>query len=823
MAQLTWRNVEAPDFSGVAQSQQLASSLIANSLKGLGGAVADMQRTRNEAADAKALNETLRYSNVDDLNAALASGSISAGTADAARAIMAQRSTLLNDNARALQNTGLGIANSTNQFNLDTAKRDDGQAQARLAAQPAASKLLADVSNLTSTGDPAQIEQGRKLLADNTNLLVQAGWKADAIPGLIDTARSSGKAAFGYNQDVISNTKLLESQGISKEAQAAAFKQINANMTPEAAAQAIQNDRSITDPRIKAQAIQLIGQSADAKVFAQPDPTQVLLSSLGVQPGSVVQTQAAAATSPRIGNALVDLVDRTEGGGRWDTLYGHAQRKNSPFAGVNVSTMTLDQLSELDKSYGPYVKEQLAKQGHEPRIATPMGRFQIVGDTRRQAAKEMGLPGNTVFTPEVQVAMFNHLADKRLAGPKTMSGKMASLREEWEGFKSVKDNVLAAAITAYENGDKGALTGAGSSPVDAPAYPQQVAQAPGITMPVGSSQGAQLAAAAAPAPNSETFSNGDQYYGIAKTTSRLGRAIAEREEAAKTEAATAPADVPVTGFNLPSKAGIRGAIVPEAAAAQPNQAAQLAQTAAPQQAGATPGEQVQTALDTSAIDRVFNGNGALIAQITNPQFADQTAAQVANRLVAEDGLMPGGNKQAVLEAINQTIKMAGGNLSPNVAGALVANNAESRDLSSILDWVLPGSWVNGDRFSTKDENYNSATRTNMEGVKADLEQLGKNVGSSIDISKGVAQIQNQRASAVGQAQLAQVQQALQTVQQQAAALQLAIGSGQDTPENRAALQQKLGQIQQLQLVINQIARTPGPTTIFSGAANGTPR
>ncbi|MCK1977797.1 hypothetical protein LNK15_12240, partial [Jeotgalicoccus huakuii] len=49
---------------------------------------------------------------------------------------------------------------------------------------------------------------------------------------------------------------------------------------------------------------------------------------------------------------------------------------------------------------------------------------------------------------------------------------MDALRGQWEGFKNVSDNQLSAAITAYENGKRAALTGSpsgGSGPSIAPA------------------------------------------------------------------------------------------------------------------------------------------------------------------------------------------------------------------------------------------------------------------------------------------------------------------------------------------------------------------
>ncbi len=147
-------------------------------------------------------------------------------------------------------------------------------------------------------------------------------------------------------------------------------------------------------------------------------------------------------------DGLKSLVDRTEGGGRYDTLFGHSQR-GGRFSGIDVSRMTLDQLSDFSNpqgEYGQWVKQQLAKSGQNARVATPMGRYQIVGTTLRNTARQMGLSGDTVFSRDVQDRMFDHLAGSRLRGSSSMAGKMEGLRNEWEGFRGVSDAVLSRAI-----------------------------------------------------------------------------------------------------------------------------------------------------------------------------------------------------------------------------------------------------------------------------------------------------------------------------------------------------------------------------------------
>lgn len=172
----------------------------------------------------------------------------------------------------------------------------------------------------------------------------------------------------------------------------------------------------------------------------------------------------------RIGRAkvaLTNLIDKTEGAGDYSTLFGHSQRASGPFAGVDVSKMTLGQLKDFaDPSgeYGQWVKGQVG------RVATPMGRYQFVGKTLFSLAERLGIPDTAVFTPALQDALFDHLVRTTLGGRSSVAGKRSVLRGVWEGFKNVSDAELDAAIRTFETGSPVSIEAAVTTGVGANAF-----------------------------------------------------------------------------------------------------------------------------------------------------------------------------------------------------------------------------------------------------------------------------------------------------------------------------------------------------------------
>lgn len=88
-----------------------------------------------------------------------------------------------------------------------------------------------------------------------------------------------------------------------------------------------------------------------------------------------------------------------ESGGDYDALFGYQNRPDGAFAGIKVSQMPVGDVIKFTSpsgKYGEYVKSQVG------RIATPVGAYQVVGTTLRDAVKALGIDPNQKFDKATQ-------------------------------------------------------------------------------------------------------------------------------------------------------------------------------------------------------------------------------------------------------------------------------------------------------------------------------------------------------------------------------------------------------------------------------------
>lgn len=147
--------------------------------------------------------------------------------------------------------------------------------------------------------------------------------------------------------------------------------------------------------------------------------------------------------------SFLAAVDKTEGAGGYDTLYGNAQ-KNGPFAGTDVTRMPIRDVIAFTDPGGPYAQSVKSQIG---RVATPVGRYQVVGTTLRNAVGALGLDPNAPFDQNAQDAVGAYLARQRIASADSLPGQIAALRQEWHGFKNVPDEQLAQVVADLRSGN----------------------------------------------------------------------------------------------------------------------------------------------------------------------------------------------------------------------------------------------------------------------------------------------------------------------------------------------------------------------------------
>lgn len=116
----------------------------------------------------------------------------------------------------------------------------------------------------------------------------------------------------------------------------------------------------------------------------------------------------------------------------YDTILGNQELEGNLFAGTKVSNMSLDDLIEFSKVNGAYADYSKRAVG---RVATPMGKYQIVGTVLKSLKERFNLPGSTIFTPELQDRFFLTLFYDEINKGGTLDDKVDRLNNVWEGFK----------------------------------------------------------------------------------------------------------------------------------------------------------------------------------------------------------------------------------------------------------------------------------------------------------------------------------------------------------------------------------------------------
>ena len=132
-----------------------------------------------------------------------------------------------------------------------------------------------------------------------------------------------------------------------------------------------------------------------------------------------------------------------ESGGDYGALFGYQNRPGGKFANIDLTKMTIDEALDFANpsgNYGQFVKGQVG------RVATPMGAYQVVGSTLRDAKKGLGFSGQETMSPEDQAEIGKWIYKTQGTGA-------------WEGYKPLgEDQAIASqAMQVLGKSPKGLL------------------------------------------------------------------------------------------------------------------------------------------------------------------------------------------------------------------------------------------------------------------------------------------------------------------------------------------------------------------------------
>lgn len=187
MAQLTWRNVDAPNLSSGTDGIRTTANLLGNATQTLSQGLGQFGQAQTNLANNAAMQNALQYNDPAAYQAALSSGSILQGV-DPTKVDAATMGALQNRSAALLEN-------ATNQQKLTQDQYGFGRTQDQNQNLDAARSAIGDIQRAYSSGNTALAEQLQAQHADVLNKLTP-----DQQVGII-------RAGQGLNTNDISNNQ----------------------------------------------------------------------------------------------------------------------------------------------------------------------------------------------------------------------------------------------------------------------------------------------------------------------------------------------------------------------------------------------------------------------------------------------------------------------------------------------------------------------------------------------------------------------------------------------------------------------------------------
>lgn len=217
----------------------------------------------------------------------------------------------------------------------------------------------------------------------------------------------------------------------------------------------------------------------------------------------------------------------------------------------------------------------------------------------------------------------------------------------------------------------------------------------------------------------------------------------------------------------------------------------------------SPNAAAQTIANTATVDTIFNQNESLDREILTRPHKDEDRGSTVKRL--KEGVLSSVPESAITEAIEQTIQEF--KVSPDIAGALVANSVESRDLAKknifgempLLDQIFG---ARGEDEFGKSTEGTRGQRINMDLVRAAAQayrdpETGK-------IGEGVGRLANRQASATVPPTMEAVQTMAAQVEQEWLMAQSAAKAGRQI-DLEAEYQKYITRMTAIQQLLKQVS------------------
>lgn len=375
MAVLTWRNVDAPDFTPVMRANEQFTNMLGNAAASIDKGIAGYNKAQNRIADSAVADRIMKYQNPEDYKAAMASGELTAGIEQGR--VSPETYRYMNERLGQLQQSESNVLQqAATRQQMDIRGYNHDQTQQLNSANNAAGQAVLETMQAYSSNDPAQIEEAKRKHS-----------------GVLSALQPKDLAQYAKDaQSLLTST-------LDNKTKAAAISKIEAN----------DEDRktALRDSDIVIRSSLNVDDARERLSQLDQSPTVRALTQAAVEArfGPLFGPIDAAAPAGKVGGKAPVSAPGTAGtrsGSPFDVTHGFKKTKDP------ITTMTIGDVRDEQK-------RMIKDTG-----SSPMGAFQIVRGTIGQyAPKVLGEDWKTqAFTPENQdkiaEAIFNDKKDGNL-------------------------------------------------------------------------------------------------------------------------------------------------------------------------------------------------------------------------------------------------------------------------------------------------------------------------------------------------------------------------------------------------------------------------